>query len=381
MAVYGIYDYDFFHYENVIPNLECAKLITYYRTHNEIATLTPTFNPAPYTQFLIRKEYDDGIYPKSLFEDNCVYGGRAFNPRKYKPLAQDIENTIPDMSIYERYSDYFGKKGPEKTLFKRVLNCAHIRLASDSQTIAPMSLLKKNFEQKVTGIIFHDYDLASLDALPIIKELQNQRHFRIKEGINPYPIGNKYPIEIYDLPRLYEWIDVVTIPNVFLIEYNGELSDEILYELCLRNRRLAYQIYYNITYGCSSEEDFLKNRLRKIFIQTLFLRKAGVRILLKYEDGFFVTKELENLIKLLNSWIHMQWFDGFLPRTQSLYQLCRKHRLYQYTSWGFRHITLTVEENRAIFQYIREKDYDLFKMFYEWDSVIYKGGHFVNEWE
>ena len=75
MGVYGVYDYDFFHYENVIPNLECAKIVSYYRTHNEIAVLVPEFNPAPYTQFFIRKEYDDGIYPKQpSVAENAIKG-------------------------------------------------------------------------------------------------------------------------------------------------------------------------------------------------------------------------------------------------------------------------------------------------------------------
>lgn len=30
MGTIGIHDFDYFHYENVIPNLECAKLVTYY---------------------------------------------------------------------------------------------------------------------------------------------------------------------------------------------------------------------------------------------------------------------------------------------------------------------------------------------------------------
>ena len=43
----GVFDYDFFNYESVIPNLECAKLVTYYRQHNHLAVLTPTLVPEP----------------------------------------------------------------------------------------------------------------------------------------------------------------------------------------------------------------------------------------------------------------------------------------------------------------------------------------------
>ena len=82
-------------YEHVIPNLECAKLCTYYHNRHDVAVLVPQMEPAKYTQFFIRKEYDDGIYPKELFLPNCSYGGRAFTPQHYSPLAQEIERTIP----------------------------------------------------------------------------------------------------------------------------------------------------------------------------------------------------------------------------------------------------------------------------------------------
>ena len=31
MSTIGVYDADFFRYEELMPNLECAKLVTYFR--------------------------------------------------------------------------------------------------------------------------------------------------------------------------------------------------------------------------------------------------------------------------------------------------------------------------------------------------------------
>ena len=114
MSTVAVYDYDFFHYENVIPNLECAKLVAYYRNRKDITLLTPTLEPSKYTKFFIRKEYNDGLFPKQMFEQNCEYGGRAFTPVQYKPLDPRIEATIPDMHIYDKYVDCFGRKKVEK---------------------------------------------------------------------------------------------------------------------------------------------------------------------------------------------------------------------------------------------------------------------------
>ena len=59
----GVMDYDFFNYNNVIPNLECAKLVAYYRNHNHIAVLSPVLRPDRFNKFFVRKEYNDGIFP------------------------------------------------------------------------------------------------------------------------------------------------------------------------------------------------------------------------------------------------------------------------------------------------------------------------------
>ena len=170
-----------------------------------------------------------------------------------------------------------------------------MRLAPDSQSLLSFEELQPYFN-KVSGIFLHDYDLASLNAYDLILKLQNQREFRTKPGINPYPVGNKFPIKIYSSEELEKWYKIVTIPNAFFLEYYGIMSDKILYHLCLENKRMARQIYYNVTYGCSTENEFLIDRLPKIFVQVLFLRTAGVKILLNYDNEFLKTKELRDLL-------------------------------------------------------------------------------------
>ena len=54
---------------------------------------------------------------------------------------------------------------------------------------------------------------------------------------------------------------------------------------------------------------------------------------------------------------------------------------FHYTTWEFLTVDLSVEEMRDTFQYVRERNYELFKMFYEWDEVKYRGGKIVNEWD
>ena len=248
-------------------------------------------------------------------------------------------------------------------------------------TEEPAQEFSSYFHKGITGIFLHDYDLAALKAYDVISEIQSKRKFIYKDEIRPYPVGNKYPIKVNSSEELQNWLKVVTLPNGLLLEYNGLMDNDVLYNLCQQNKRMARQLYYNIAAGCSDENDFFVHRLRKIFIQTLFLRKSGIKILLKYEDGFFKTPELEKFIELLNCWLSFQWFEDSMPRYQTLYSLCSKNAHMHYTSWAFKTITVTTEEMRSIFQYFRERDYSIFKMFYEWDSVVYEEGVFLNEWD
>lgn len=381
MGVIGVYDFDYFTYENVIPNLECAKLVTYYRNHNNITVLTPILNPERFTRFITRKEYDDGVYPKEIFLPHCEYGGRAFTNGTYKPLPPKIEKTVPDMHIYDKYIKDFGATQHGQEQIKRILNCAHIRLAPDGQNLAPFESFAPYFEDKPTGIFLHDYDITTLNAYDLIKQLQDQRHFITRKGINPYPIGNKYPIRVYSPKELEKWIQIVTIPNAFFLEYYGLMTDEVLYHLCLENIRMARQVYYNVSYGCSSENEFLVERAPKIFLQTLFLRKARIKILLTYDENFLVTPELKNFIRLLNCWLSFKWQEGFLPNKQSLFNFVSSNARLHYTSWAFQNVTVTIEECRNLFQFFRERNYECFKLFYEMDSVKYKGGRFIDVWD
>lgn len=383
MSTISIYDADFFNYEHVIPNLECAKLYTYFHNHHEIAVLTPTLNPLPYTSCYIRKDYNDGLYPKEYFLDNCVYGGRAFNPDHYEPLDLAIERTIPNMHLYDKYQKYFGTAPRDPALYKRILNCAHIRLSTDEKLPKTLNQLKRIISTgRYSGIIFHDYDLSRIEgAQDTIKELSLSRHYVGKpDEINPYPIGTKFPIQVNNSEDLRKWTEITFIPTLLLIQYNGLMTDTDVYNLCCSNKRMAKQLYYNISDGCSSENEFLIQRLPKIYPQILFLRRQNIKILLKYDEELIVNPIVKKFIELLNCWLSFYWFEGYLPMTQTLYTFCRDTARYQYKTWTFKTVTVTVDEARDVFQFFRETNYEFFKMFYYWDAVIYEGGQFVNEW-
>lgn len=79
MGTILIYDSDFFHYQNVIPNLECAKYAAWRKKKRDIVVFNNKLEPSMYTKTFFRKEYDDGIFDKKILEPSVEYGGRAFS--------------------------------------------------------------------------------------------------------------------------------------------------------------------------------------------------------------------------------------------------------------------------------------------------------------
>ncbi len=383
MSTYGVYDYDFFHYKMVIPNLECAKLIAYFRNNNHFSILTPNYNKdAPYTQYYVRKDYDDGIYPTEFFTTSCVYGGRAFT-ENYKPLEIRAEHTIPNMHIYENYETNFGDSITDRKFFHRLLNCAHIRLSLDGKTVDDERYLWPNLTG-TNGIIFHDYDISNVEgAREMLKKLSESRYFVGEpDKLNPLPIGNKFPIRINSPKEFSEWCELTFLTGALSFEYDGLMNNNFLLDITnLQNSRLKAQLTYDPTVGCANPHEFFVQRAPEILKQVLFFRKHQQKILLKYRDKFFETREQENFMILLNCFARWKWMNGFLPCTQTLYRFARNPGLWSYQNYWHKIFTLNVQEIRDVFYYMQAKYYDLFKMFYEWDSVLLEGGELINEWD
>ena len=109
MGTILIFDADFFRYENVIPNLECAKYAAWRKKKRDIVVASPSFEPTMYTNVFYRKEYDDGQFDKRILRENVEYGGRAFS-ETYKPFSMEMEKIEPDFSIYDKYRFMYSDK-------------------------------------------------------------------------------------------------------------------------------------------------------------------------------------------------------------------------------------------------------------------------------
>lgn len=377
--IIGVHDYDFFHYWNVMPNLECAKLLAYYKKKREITLLAPTLEPKRYNSFFIRKDYEDGLYPNELFLPNVEYGGRAVSLKSYVPFPIEVESIIPDFSSYEKYKDYFGA---DEATFKRILRASHGRISREGHSIDDFveKQLKAQILPRTSGIILHDYNLEQIDGVvSFLKELSNSR-FGVNnpEKIHVLPIGMKFPPIVNAKEKLYDWLSLPPLSGIFQVQYNGLMPDRMVKELCddipTRNAR---KVIYNPFPTTSCDEQVLE-ALPIVYRQCLYLSTHKINFLLTLGRKSSFSRELENLFRLWNEFFQR----GQERKLKTLYYHLKTKSQYNsgptFTEKSLSPKT-SLEENRKSFTYIREKNYELFKMFYETISVHYEKEMFVND--
>lgn len=374
MGTILVYDWDFFHYPRVMPNLECAKYAAWRKKKRDIVVFNNNFAPTMYSKTFFRKEYDDGIYDNSILGPNVEYGGRAFS-QVYKPFDLEMERIEPDFSIYEKYVNLYGWRKKEQEEIKTILNATHARLSLDGKKLEPFPF--DRLRPRHPSVILHDYDLGNVPgAFELLEEVAASR----PSGLS-YRIGNKYPINVYNFDDLYKWLKLPPMGTCFYLQYNGVFTDEEIIEL-LRTPLLGLrQMVYNFTYNCPNEEVFVEKVLPQFYKQALFLRSHKQKILLNIDTEFFKTKELLDLLKLIDCFYgKTRHLDLVMPETQTLYKYCKYKKRVELEALPWLRFRVSVEEMRASFQYIRKHNYEVFDMFYSMPNVIAKGGKLVNEW-
>ena len=374
MAVILIYDWDYFHYPGVIPNLECAKLAAYEKKKRNVAVFHNQLDPNRYTKTYFRKEYDDGVYDERILLPTVEYGGRAFSTT-YQPFNLQMEQIEPDFEIYTRYSSYFGNRKADAQQIKTLVTATHARLSLDGKTY--LNFPFERLRPRHPCVILHDYDIASIpNSFEMIREIMDARPRGLK-----YHIGNKYPIQVYNFEELKKWLTIYPMGNCFYLQYNGLFTDEQIIELVNDPSMSMRQLVYNFIYNCQNENDFIINVLPEIYKQALFLRKNKLKILLNIDEDFFKTPELLNLMKLINCFYGKNYAEQLYPHQRTLYSYCACRTVAYMDTLPWVHLTVSKDQMRESFQYMRIHNYEVFDMFYSVPEVIAKGGKLVNEWE
>lgn len=338
-------------YKQPVFNLELMKLATYYKQKKDIVKLAPVLDPYKYTKFIYRKDWDDGDYPKEIFLDNVTYGGRAFG-EKYKSLGINIESVTPDTYLYQSFINEF--HGAQLNHFKMMQNSAHIRLSLDGKTIWKDYNKSVNFTNTTRSFFFHDYDLNKIqNSAEEIKKIIESDGSKVSRVV-----GMKFPVQVNNEIDLTRWLALPGAQVYYSIQYNGIMNDKAFQAFLSGSKLQSRNLDYIVTSSLSGEDDFIKNGLPIIYKQLLISQMHKKRILLKYEDDFFQDKRWEDLITYFNEYNSADVTRKF-SKTLFYYtsHILDKQSIYK--------PKFSRDYIAELFEMVREKNYDVFKMFYE----------------
>ena len=363
---YGLYDGDWQFYKQVpFFNLELMKLSTYYKHKHQIVSLMPTFEPNKYTNVIVRQDFYNSFGYSSTYK-NVTYGGRAFNGEKYKPLPLEIEVMQPDIQLYERIRDQLVDSESLKSSFDTMRRAIHMRLSLDGKTIWP------NFERQISGdnnsfgLIFHDYDLGSIEnSYDVIIDLLNE----FPGFSSGRRVGMKFPVQTDTINDFIKWGELLPLNKYFSMQYNGIIQPDDYESLIdLRKRSASFtQTTWNITRGLTYEE-FISIGIIRVFETILDLRSRNINLLLIYDKDFFKDiqwRDATQLICMFNNHIHERLHRKKFKDTifkETMYSYCKqliKSFILERFGW-------TVQRLRDTFNFVQENNYELFTRFYEY---------------
>lgn len=375
----GIMDADMSTYTLVPFNLEVMKLSAYYKRKGEIVILSPSFTPHRHQQFFYRKDYDDGDFPAQLATTpNVKYGGLAFSNNVYQPFPMEIERMRPDTEIYYKMeSTILGPRpnAERKKIFQNMSTAEHCRLSLDGKTIWPEFTCQFSNLHQARNLMIHDYDLGAVsNSFETVQKILA----RARNDGWATRVGMKFPVQVSDGQSLLNWSSLRSNSTFYSLRYNGVIDDEPFLEWIKRMHEKAIytQLEYHVTPGWYDENHFIEFLLPKILRQIIISRSYHIYFSLIYDEGFFTDKRWERVLQLFNFY-HSSFMGlpeaGFyhLVSEDTLYDFAAKLMKVPYSTFGGD--SITKQEARELFAFVREKNYPLFKDFYECNALSLGG--------
>lgn len=369
---YGLFDGDLQLYPQIpFFNLELMKYSTYFKRKREIVVFTPTFNPSRYSNYLVRQDYfSRQLY--SIQHTNILYGGRAFDGENYKPLPIDIEMCRPDTTLYNKLQSQKIKSTFTSYGFNTMRRAEHVRLSLDGKTINPQWEKQLKKDSEVFGLILHDYDLGTIKGA---RELIADNLSNIIAHRSGARLGMKFPVQVYTEEDLFLWLQILPLNQYYSLQYNGIFTIDNI-DMLLESKAYSSalsQIIINVTKHMDYQT-FITTGITQLFKSILDLRRHRLIFPLKYDRTFFIDARWVEVMELIELFIHH--INRQLPNDDYFIRIVPYETLYSYVkketkrNMAAQFGKIRKQKAQRIFQFVREQNYELFKMFYEYTGEL-----------
>ena len=351
-------------------SIDLMKLSTYYKRKGEIVKLSPLFVPEKYSKFLYVRNTNDQAIPSELYRSqNIEYFGDTFHPNKTIVLPKEIEIMPADPTIYNGFSTLKNTKTEEEFLTRNNCGC-HVRLSMDGETVYPE--WRNQAAQKKAGSLFlYDKNIGNIEGYhDAVAELYD----KFSCGKRKVSIVSRYPIQINSIEDYLKWENSYQMYKGNYYHHCGPFPNDILDFLARPPSKYKNTIYCVVP-SWSMTNHFFNDDICKIFRQLIFLRSFGQSFLLKYGDENSKDVGWGKVFNFFN-----YYFFGSAKNygTKSWHI---GHTLYEYAKYKVsdKYYTTSrdIEELREVFAFVRENNYELFKLFYECSEVNLIGGELI----
>lgn len=362
---YGLYDGDLPFYDRFpFLNLELMKLSTYYKKKKEIVSLTQTYMPQRFSNYIVRQDYPNPnvSYP---YHKNVQFGGKAFQGSIYKPLPLEIEMCQPDIGLYNNIKFSYKYTESDAKSFQVMRNAIHLRLSLDGRTLWTDFYKQLPRDRGHSGFIFHDDNLENIpDVISLIQNLMEENL-----SIQARRMGNKYPIQVSTEQRYLDWLQFLAINKYYSIQYNGIPRQEFLKEIASTTAHTARlsQTVQNVTANTTYEK-FITQDIVSIMRNSAILCTHGAQIPLIFDDTFFINKRWADVVWIIQQYIN--FLISSVSRKDQFTRVLPYETLYNY----YRNLLKNPINNvykvkkeflQETFQFVRENNYELFTLFYK----------------
>lgn len=345
------------------------KLSAYYKKKGEIVVLSPQFTPEKNTKFFYRKDYNDGEFPLSLLTTkNIEYGGLAFSNNKYIPLPTEIEKQRPDTEIYAKMEKIIKgtSSAARNKIYQNMMTAEHCRISLDGKTVWEDYPSQFKYLAGARNLMLHDYDLGAIkDGFETVQKIL----LRARTDGWATKVGMKFPVQVTKGQDLINWSSLNSNSTFYSLRFTGVMDDDTFNEwVCKCRQRAVYsQMEYYITAPWYEPNDFVINMLPKIFHQVIISRNYRIFFTLKYNEDFFPDKKWADVVRLFN-----YYHNSYSSKPLSKYfNMISDDTMFDFVANSnpipaeYYGKIFTREEIREIFAFVREKNYPLFKDFYE----------------
>lgn len=365
---YGLYDGDLILYPRIpFFNLELMKLSTYYKRKKEIVVFSEQFKPQMYSHFIIRQDYPSYNLYTSAY-NNIELGGRAFDGDKYKPLDLAIENCKPDTHLYDKF-EYKAGGRTMRSNFSVMRRAEHVRLSLDGKTINKQWESQLRKDKTCHGLILHDYDVGAIEGA---YELFRDHLIEIVPQRDSARLGMKFPLQTNTEQEFLKWFKFLNLNNYYNMQFNGILTTNNIEEIIESSRRMtASQTQLYITSNISYE-DFITTGVVQLYKTLLDLRRHGIVFSLIYDKDFFIDEQWFQVVKLIdrfNKYNSYEMSPDFVQRRAPYFTMYSYVKLLT-RKYEYEKPIVPPEELRELFNFLREQNYELFKMFYEYTGEL-----------